>query len=414
MALKIWLPLYKNYKNYGLHSCNVTNLSTTMVDNGITGGKCVEVQPEASSAGTKYIRLEETTNNFIEDGSDFTFACFVKITGNFYGTNNAGLFCANAYNDRGFGILMSADRKFRLQFCTGGSEFYPQTNQQISADEWHHICVVYQKSPMTVKYYYDGACVQTQSLTGYSDWVSHTTQKVNIGKGTQGGHGYTFPGLMCDVRFYDNALTEQDIKELSWGKVFEFTPQWGDSGRMFDASGTRFPLLPENITINGNVAKFNGSSSHIEFNAPSLSGGTVSMWINVPSKPTAQKIVYFDPVSKMIVGFLSDGNILTAANGSKARYLSTGMTWGQMNNIVATWDSSKNPTAVYVNGVAAGTGSTTNWTNSGTIAEIGKRTGSGAEDYFNGDINEIKVFRLPVSADDAKYLYDKGPCPNEW
>ena len=119
--------------------------------------------------------------------------------------------------------------------------------------------------------------------------------------------------------------------------------------------------------------------------------------------------MYCDPTSKMIVGFLAGGTILTAANGnSKSSYQSTGLTWNALNHIVAVYGANREPTAFYVNGVQPATGTSSNWTNSGTKASIGRRLGSGTADYLQGCVNSVRVFTKSLTQTEVTKIYNDG------
>lgn len=269
----------------------------------------------------------------------------------------------------------------------------------------------------TKKTYVDG--VQAVKLGSAGAWHHYVITDVNLSAWTgttlyfnNYSSGFNFAGRVCDIRIYDNVLTDEDVKELYRNNIYHFVPFWKHNTNMQfgDAAyfGQSINQAPYNISISGSSAYFNGSA-YIEFNSLNLTGGTLSMWVNVASKPSAQKMLYYDPVSKMVLGFLSDGNFLSASNGSKARYLSTGMTWGQWNHVVATWGTDRQPSGVWVNGVACGTGNTTNWTTAGTACAIGRRLGvSGYDDYFTGYINSVKVFQKVLTSAEIVELYNKG------
>lgn len=277
--------------------------------------------------------------------------------------------------------------------------------------KWHHFAVVFDAN--SVLLYIDGE--YKGKATTYRSPAS-TNKILKLAGDFQRAHSYDWNGSLSDFRVYDDTLTAQDVRELYFGKILEVTPQWRDADRIHDASGFNFPLTPHNLTITGNTMLFNGTSSYIEFNGLNLkSGGTVSIWANLPAKPNVQRIYYCDPSSKMIIGYLAGGTILTAANSvSKPSYQSTGITWKNMHHIVAVYGNDRNPSALYVNGVQPATGTSSVWTNSGEIASIGRRIGSGGADYLSGSVNEVKVFSTQLTASEAKDLYKKGPCGNDW
>lgn len=272
----------------------------------------------------------------------------------------------------------------------------------------------------TKKTYVDG--VQAVKLGSAGAWHHYVITDVNLSAWTgttlyfnNYSSGFNFAGRVCDIRIYDNVLTDEDVKELYRNNVYHFVPFWKHNSVMQfgDAAyfGTSINQTSHDVTQSGSSLYFNGTSSYIDFPGMSFTGGTLSVWINFASKPSAQKVIYYDPVAKMILAFLSDGNFGTGI-AAKSRYASTGMTWGQWNHVVAEWNSAGTPTGLWVNGVAAATtGTTTNWSTGGTTAAIGKRLGvsSSYENPMQGYVNSIRVYTKQLIQAEVLEIYNRGP-----
>ena len=390
MALQIWLPLNGNLKSCGLTQVEAINNGGVVSDDGKIG-KCYSLNGTSNTINTGY-------GNGLSTGDELSVCLWVKPNG----TNESKMAFRTLGTSPGRLYVGIKNGTWNLSF--GNTAWGRTTSAPITDGSWQHIVVTIKNG--LAKLYCDGKFVESFSNT------FELPSNIVLG----GSSSYYFKGFYNDVRIYDNCLSDEDIKELYWGKVLEVTPQWRDADRIHDASGFNFPLTPHNLTVTGNTILFNGTSSYIEFNGLDLkSGGTVSIWASLPAKPTAQRIYYCDPSSKMVIGYLAGGTILTAANSvSKPSYQSTGITWGQMHHIVAVYGNDRHPSAFYVNGVQPATGTSSNWTNSGEIASIGRRLGSGGADYLSGSVNEVKVFASPLTAEDAMALYKAGPNPNVW
>ena len=400
MALQVWLPLNGNLKNKGLGKVT-NNLTTGVVNDNGKFGKCYACKSGA------YLSFNYT----LETTSDFSLAFWVKVPSTI--TTAAAWqamlsFSTNTGSDTTTPISWASYNQMKIYDDSAHQHAW----LTIEYDTWLHFVITNRFSNGTnyAQIFKNGVLLGT--------YTSATELKIRsgllaLGSGINATYG---PIYYNDVRIYDNCLNNIDAQELYWGKALEFTPQWVDNARIADASGLNFPLTPYNITVTGGEAKFNGSSSYIQFNGLNLkSGGTVSIWANLPAKPNVQRIYYCDPSSKMIVGYLAGGTILTAANSvSKPSYQSTGITWKNMHHIVAVYGNDRQPSALYVNGVQPATGTSSVWTNSGEIASIGRRIGSGGADYLSGSVNEVKVFSTQLTAAEAKKLYEKGPCENDW
>lgn len=392
MALKVWLPLNGDMKNCGLDTASVIPCGGTATYTDGKLGKCL------SSNGSTYWQIQPFTLgakasiSFWAKTSD-TNAMFYVLSASTYGNLN----------------FWRANNKYYLNKGDSYNNPFQKNGTDVAwhSDAWHHYVTIFDGTRCNL--YVDGVYYGTAKT--YASPACNGTN-VRLCGGFANAHSYDTQGLISDFRIYDTAITEQDVKELYWGKVLEVTPQWRDADRIHDASGFNFPLTPSNITVTGNTALFNGSSSKIEFDGLKITGGTVSVWFSVPAKPTVQRVLYFDPVSRMTVGFLTDGNLLVRTT-SGARYLTTGITWGQLTHVVVGYNASYVPQYCLINGVQPGTGSNSNWSYTGSRAAIGARIGGNA-DWFSGSVNEVKVFSTMLTQAEAKTLYDIGPNPNVW
>ena len=409
MTLQAWFPLNRNINNHGLVRSTPVNNGAVLEDDGKFG-------KSYSFNGSQYI-----DTGFAESfgTGDFTISVWMYLTqvaGKTYQCVVGNK--AQAANSVGCAIYWNQNQKKFLWSTADGSSateiWSVNTFDTIIYNTWHHIVMVRNSSDAKKGYFYiDGERQEIASVPAIRNVTSSTSIKIGA---MPANAAYFFTGKLNDVRLYDYALSEQDIKELYWGKILEFSPQWRDATRIHDASGFIYPFTPKNLTFNGNAALFNGTSTEVDFDGINMSGGTVSIWFSVPSKPTAQKILYYDPVSKMVVGFLAAGNILLAANGvSQVSWQTTGITWGQLNNVIGVWNENRQPVTCYINGVVPATAANSNWTANGTVGAIGRRIASGgANDFLSGSVNEIKVYTQQLTADEAKFIYEKGPCPNNW
>lgn len=223
MALQVWLPLTKDLSNQGLYNCSITDKGATYSSSvGKLGGSYM-FNPESSQSGTKYILLNATTADIFQSGQSFSLACWFKLTGSLY-SNGCGLIAGNVYTNKGIGLLLwnnSGNTKVCVQMCFDGTEREWKPNiTAFSQNVWYHICFTYEQSTRKLSLYINGSLVD--SLIETRDWVAHTTQKIAIGLGTQGGWGYTLPGYMNDARIYDHCLSPKEVKEIAQGLVLHY------------------------------------------------------------------------------------------------------------------------------------------------------------------------------------------------
>ena len=78
------------------------------------------------------------------------------------------------------------------------------------ADAWVHVAIVYDSATVTRKMYLDGVEVINQP-GGVS---ANQVKDLHIGAGQDDGNNFNFAGLIDDVGFWDNALTEAEIQDV--------------------------------------------------------------------------------------------------------------------------------------------------------------------------------------------------------
>jgi hypothetical protein len=90
---------------------------------------------------------------------------------------------------------------------------YLYINDAIHDDKWHHVAVVVQDAQLpnlhdNVKLYKDGTVAEIHDIGLLDLWPIETGSKLDVRIGRQ------FKGLIDDVRIYDRALSEDQIKVL--------------------------------------------------------------------------------------------------------------------------------------------------------------------------------------------------------
>ena len=207
MSLQIWLPLTKNSLNYGCHPSNVTEAGVTLNTNGKIGG-CYSFANSAYLMGTHSL----ITNNT----NEWSFACWMKLNATTVGQT---LFscrtsaAANGITVFYYGSQWLLDDGVRWQFT-------PKTT--IAANRWYHICVVRKKG--IGKYLYiDGILDSSTTTTGTPTIVNTSKYAIGVCQNSASTvSGNPLNGYLNDVRFYDHALSEVEIKELAKGLVCHY------------------------------------------------------------------------------------------------------------------------------------------------------------------------------------------------
>ena len=408
MALQIWLPC-DNEKNIGLRYAIPEIKNSSVSKTGMIGGSIV------MNGSSSYISLSKSVD---ADCSYFSYSAWVKFN------NISSTQCL--YSQRtgvgvGFAMFLIGG-KIRFD-AGGGSSNMWQTTKSLTANTWTHIAVTFDKTDRKKKLYINGTLVESTTASASSE--KSVGVRATIGGSESSDNGVAVDnwlnGSICDIRIYDNLLSEKDIKEIYAQKVYELQPQWRHNDGITilgDGSGMG-PLTSQtisNVSMSGNSLYFNGTSaSNIQMPSIGNSGGTLSIWFNC-DKP-GNSFLYCDPSSKMALTFYSNGTyLIPLVAGSGKRYSTAGITWGAWNHVATTYDESGAPVQTYINGNKATQSGSDHWTSSeagyGTIF-IGRSNWS-TSNVFKGYINEIRVYTHQLTEEQVKEIYHDGPVPNKW
>ena len=207
MALRVWLPLLGNATNQGLSDLVFSDTGTT-VDNAGKIGKCL------SFNGSKYLQSDKTIGEGVKE---LSFACWIcpgsttLISGSWYRVLGIGPH-TRAHLD------IASDNTFRLFVgqtgTTSGLGVYSTTVAQ--ADVWYHICGVLGNNYMA--FYVNGN--RERLITIDSSTITYTNADY-FRVGTI-NNGNLFQGKLNDVRYYDHALSPQEVKKLAQGLVCHY------------------------------------------------------------------------------------------------------------------------------------------------------------------------------------------------
>ena len=206
MALQVWLPLDGELRNKGL------NNKTTIIENG-----GVPVYENGKTGlGLVCNGLKNWKISGITLGDKVTIAWWSKTTTN--AKMPWVLECVTSSH-----LNFYEDGIYSLNMGDGNANpFQTSANANINAlhdGNWHHFVVTFDSVQALL--YIDGV-YKGKAKTYRSPACTNSVIKL-AGDYSAGGHGYDWNGMLCDFRVYDNTLSDQDAKELYWGKVLEIT-----------------------------------------------------------------------------------------------------------------------------------------------------------------------------------------------
>ena len=207
MSLQIWLPLTKDLRNQGVCDTTITSSNLTTAD--ATGKLGMSYYFNSS-----YIL---GTQNFISNNTDeWTFSCWMKLHAL---TTGQTLFsCRTGAAATGITVFYYGS----TWIIDDGARWTFTPTNTIAAEKWYHICVVRKKS--VGKYLYvNGELDKSTTTTGTPTAVNTTTYAIGVCHNSATTlSGNPLNGFLNDVRFYDHALSEAEIKEVAKGLALHY------------------------------------------------------------------------------------------------------------------------------------------------------------------------------------------------
>jgi len=276
----------------------------------------------------------------------------------------------------------------------------------ISAKKWYHVAVTYDK--VNVKLYLDG--VEQDSVTHDGDLgVIESWRDPTIGKAWVGG-GY-WDGTLDDVRIYNRALSADEVQRLyKLGATTKINKTLDRSGTTLESGLVGHwtfdgPDMIQNVADTsgqGNTGYLNGQTStttSIGKIGQALDFDGVNDYVTVGNIGSGVKTISFwmkadDITSRKIINI--DGTDQIEIDAS--------------SNIVAT---SFPASTIYIDSSSVSPTVGTGWHHvvitdstgvSGSTFEIG-RVSTG---YFDGKIDDVRIYNRALSADEVQRLYQLG------
>lgn len=267
--------------------------------------------------------------------------------------------------------------------------------------EWHHFCVT--QKPGEWKLYQNGALVHS---AGADSQVSTDYLQFEIGRNS--GSRYA-NGQFDDVRVYDHALSEREVRDLSLGMVGHY-PLNSDA---INAAGYNSGSLHGSVVFSdvmGGSAEFD-NSSYIQLET-GITGDpdelSASFWAKTNALQTYDGLLQFDGVSSY-----EDGFVITAENSTtmRLRYWTDGgtnTTWaagdfatGKESHFCVTLKG--NVFTLYQDGEKVGESTYTNPFNLTGGVKLGLYSWS--SNYFTGWIKDARIYTTALTPAQVKEFY---------
>jgi hypothetical protein len=346
--------------------------------------------------------------------------------------------------NNGYKMTLFGTGKVEFELDNGGTA---SNNRSVSggtvltAGQWYHVVDVYDSSANMIYTYINGNL--DRSLSVGASPLGATTAALEFGAAVKDGSSNLYSGALDDVRIYSRALSPGDILNLyKSGEVHVSKTQtavasgllswWTFDGATIGTTIQDYTGQGNNVYVGGGVStssvlirgkigqavNFNGSSSYLTSPSSNLNiGGTFTIggWIRATqargdfreiiskgNKVTGHFEVYLQNGTGELRFYSPDINSNVAVTSG---YI---IDDGKWHNFNITYDGAT--MTFYVDGVSVATRSVTGTVSSQTmVLDIGKQADtSGSSMFFNGSIDDLRVYNRALSAPEVQQIYLEG------
>ena len=363
--------------------------------------------------------------------SSFTVAAWVQLS-TLSGFQTA--VSQDGSNISGFFLQFTSGGQFAFSLVnsdsTGGTTIRANSTFNPVASTWYHLVGVYNQSAGQSQLYVNGALQSTQTVPAAWNAGGETV----IGRAKWGGNADFWNGLIDEVRLYNYALSAQQVSTLYQATQDDLTAGLVGYWPLDDASGTTASDISGsgfNGTLNnspvwsagklGAGLRLNGSSSTVDINhnvVTTSSSFSVATWVQLSSLSGFQTAVSQDGsnISGFFLQFTSGGQFAFSLVNSDSTSGTTIRANSNFNPVANTWyhlvgvyNQSVGQSQLYVNGTLQSTQTVPAAWNATGETVIGRAKWGGNADFWNGEIDDVRLYNRALSATDVSNLYQLAP-----
>jgi hypothetical protein len=300
---------------------------------------------------------------------------------------------------------------------------YGDATVSLNTNQWYHLVVI--ENNGVISGYLDGT-----SITFGNQLIWNQTNGANlfIG-GDPNSSSYYWDGKIDQVRIFNKALSSSEITTLygeTSASATKSTTDIFDDGSavaLYELEGNALDTSRGAID-SGQSAVFNGSSSQITLPSALSDGATtdagcISFWFNVGAEVTSStannEIMSFafsgGATGKITLGSTTgnfSGETISVSSDITTQYTySTTNIPAGWNHAVIQWNGSTTKWDIYINKIAHST-STFGTNEQGKFA---LKFGNRSSFYYNGKLDQIRVYSSALSSADITNLYNETNVP---
>lgn len=213
--LQVFLPFHKDCRNVGLENVKTTSAGTFQIASDTTSFKCAKF-----GTSTGYVKIP---HDIFKKNTEMSMAFSINF--NSWNTSYAtpiGIFKNNnSWTGNTFTFLrINTSQKFSFSISDGTSSTQSNlSTPALSLGTWYHFACVYKNKKMYL--YQDGNLLLTSNPSFGPSFTAATL--AIVGASTTGG-SYQTDCKMSNVRLYNLALTDEDVKRISKALPGEYQP----------------------------------------------------------------------------------------------------------------------------------------------------------------------------------------------
>lgn len=367
------------------------------------------------NGSSSYINCGNNSSLNMGTGS-FTHSAWIKAP---EGTTNRNII-DKGIGTTAYGFRLGTDGKVYVDI-RGGGTIGTASTIRVDDDSWHYISVVLDKSSDLVKIYIDGVL----NNTGDASAIGDTDNSNNFFIGADNGNQYWFDGLIDEVKIYNFALAEDEIRlDYNAGSALNFgtgieedtsdnpVGYWkldeNSGSTAYDSgSGGNNGTITGATAVSGRIngaRNFSGTNDKVQTSDPIITGTgdfTIEAWINSSVSSSTDYIAGNYGADSCLDGV----EFYTTTSNTLRVYISGSVSsTGTFNT--NTWyhvavTRSSGSIKLYINGAQDGSGTLSSSIGGNCNLAIGNGPNYTSE-RFEGKIDEVKAYNYARSAQQIK------------